>query len=853
MKGTLSKPNKETDARDEAEFQAEIRNTNGAPLYDFAEIREAGSCKDFAINELGIELNDNRCAATWRGGSNPTSVEMFDDGWCDYADPECEDSTRRRSVVDLCALVKFGGDGVKELQQAQKFLGEFYGLRPINLKKSPGKIESRADLLESKGFKALPKYSYVDLQGKERYFVQKFVNPRTKEKQFLQGTEKGWGIRGITPILYNWPEVAKAKNVFIVEGEKDVETMRKQGLVATTSSGGAKNWSDELNEALRDKNIIILPDNDKVGKAHADMIAHKLYGIAAGIKVVVLSALPKGDVTDFLEKENGSIAELNLRVKAAPLFRPTKTPKVLAAIEANKKPLCNYVENVVETANGKERVEKIARPLGELVKDVHTRLLGAPYKVGEQLFDHDRDTKDITYIYDAAGLYSFMALKTGQNVLWPSIEGAPTKQEFFEALKSQATKYENISYVPDYPRRDTTYYSHPELPKPTEGHRYFWGFVDMFSPVDDDEGVNRALLAAFIMAPIYHKPLTDKPLWVIDSPSGQGVGKSALPQMVAALYGRNMEEGRVLDASIYDIDRNYAEIVRRLLSSAGRTARIFRVDNVTGTLKCPNLASLVTTSSISGRPSYGRGEETRKNDLTYCITANGCQLDTDLASRSHYIMLKKPVMDAHWKDNVIQYISEHKMQIMADIIDILSTHKAFDIAPVTRTPEFEVNVLQAACQTPEMYSKVVTFIMDKKEETNTDEDVARRVEEEFSELIKHVAVIRGLKPITEEDGVFIYSDVIEDWFADKDWLGKNVIQEIRALGRSGMIRKIDSSVMRYPPKDRQGIRKRSGILWNTMKGATPIVVRKKGQRYEEVPIPWSNRKVLTPLKLQAAK
>ena len=40
-------------------------------------------------------------------------------------------------------------------------------------------------------------------------------------------------------MLYRLVEVLEAPIVFIVEGEKDVETLRSHGFVATTNAGGA--------------------------------------------------------------------------------------------------------------------------------------------------------------------------------------------------------------------------------------------------------------------------------------------------------------------------------------------------------------------------------------------------------------------------------------------------------------------------------------------------------------------------------------------------------------------------------------------------------------------------------------
>lgn len=63
------------------------------------------------------------------------------------------------------------------------------------------------------------------------------------------------------------------------------------------TNGCAGKWRAEYSELLRDRVVIILPDNDDVGRAHADLVAKSLRGIAAAVTVLELPSLPpKGDV-----------------------------------------------------------------------------------------------------------------------------------------------------------------------------------------------------------------------------------------------------------------------------------------------------------------------------------------------------------------------------------------------------------------------------------------------------------------------------------------------------------------------------------------------------------------------------
>lgn len=795
--------------------------------YNFSEIKEKGSCLDFVEKVLGATVHDGRCAAVWRNGERETSVAVEKDQFYDHG------RQQGGGLIDLCALAKFGGSDAASIQQAQEFLGEWLGLEEVKLRKAPAAVRNcRYDELIEDGYAETARYIYTDLDGRPVYHVVRMEHPE-KKKEFLQGTEKHWGIGDVTPVLYNWPTVHAASWCLIVEGEKDVETLKRFNVPATTNSGGAKKWRPEFAEYFRGKQVIIIPDNDEVGNEHAEMIAGDLHGVAAGVKITVCSRLPKGDVTDYIEKEGGTWESLAALIKATPPYEKRQMDPVEAARKANKKPFRNFVVEVME---GKTRREKkLPRLINEMVRDLHIRLLGAPFKVGAQMFDQDRDSSGINYIYDSAGLFSWIARKTNNHVEWAKIDGCVTKNEFYEALLSEAREYASISYIPDYPRRRDVYYAHPELPQPSAGHSAFWRFVDFFSPVDE---INRLLIASFIMSPIFYLPKVDKPMWIIDSPDGQGSGKSTIPFLTAYLYGGGHGQGgEVIDVTIYDLEKNYTEVVKRLISTEGRQGRIFLLDNVKGMLKSANLAKLVTAAGISGRASYGRGEESRPNNLTYVVTINSATVDTDIASRAFYIMVKKPRRMANWKIDVCRYIEENRMQIFADIIDIISFHQPYGIEPVTRTPEFETRVLQAACGTPEAYQRVIDFIASKKEETNNDEEVARRIEEEMLQRIISVKPIMGREPLDpQRDRIFIRSSVIEEWFKGKVWLDRQPISAIRNLAQTGMLSQVSPNITIWPHHSSDKLKRRRGILWNhqVMEGCTRVVAAVNDREFVEI-------------------
>src|SRR6266496_509621 len=151
-------------------------------------------------------------------------------------------------------------------------------------------------------------YDYVDERGKLLYQAVRYY--KKGQKEFYQRQPDGLGgwNKSVTKppirhVLYQLPEVTSAvqagETIYVVEGEKDANTLRFHGLTATTNVGGCGKWRDEYSETLRGASVIVLPDNDQPGADHAQQVKQSLQGVAASICIVQLPGLPpKGDVTD---------------------------------------------------------------------------------------------------------------------------------------------------------------------------------------------------------------------------------------------------------------------------------------------------------------------------------------------------------------------------------------------------------------------------------------------------------------------------------------------------------------------------------------------------------------------------
>jgi putative DNA primase/helicase len=137
--------------------------------------------------------------------------------------------------------------------------------------------------------KIVATYDYRDENG-----VLLFQAIRFEPKDFRQRRPDGvggwiWDLDGTRRVLYRLPELLDAikDTVFVVEGEKDVETMRSLGFTATCNPMGAGKWRDEYSETLKGfLEVIIIADKDKKGREHAQQVARSVSKVVGRVKVM---------------------------------------------------------------------------------------------------------------------------------------------------------------------------------------------------------------------------------------------------------------------------------------------------------------------------------------------------------------------------------------------------------------------------------------------------------------------------------------------------------------------------------------------------------------------------------------
>lgn len=177
----------------------------------------------------------------------------------------------------------------------------------------PVKVKVSAEKL-AKNLSLVATYDYRDALGELLFQKQRFVDENGKKtfRQRKPDGNGGWSYQlGEVPrVLYRLPEIANAvahgKPIWVVEGEKDVDTLVDAGYEATTMPNGAGTWLDIHTDALAGAKVIICSDNDEVGRKHALDVAEILKQAECRVSIVIP---PNGykDVTDLYDDDKSVV------------------------------------------------------------------------------------------------------------------------------------------------------------------------------------------------------------------------------------------------------------------------------------------------------------------------------------------------------------------------------------------------------------------------------------------------------------------------------------------------------------------------------------------------------------------
>ena len=267
---------------------------------------------------------------------------------------KCQSCGAGGDIINLFYMVNRLEDTPENFKYAVKTLSEMFHTgsipsEPSQSYRPTGKVGSRTHI-------------YYNADGS--IFGKKVITTLTNGKKspcwYLYDHEKKTYITGLheqkaplynANVLHNMDE----GTVFITEGEKDADTLsRLDDIPATTIPNGAgfSQWIDLYNDGLQGKDIIILTDNDDVGRNYGIKVAQHTLNIAKSVKIIPATAIwskcpPKGDISDIVQ----AIGEDEATQLLADAIHniPFCTPESLQTIEKNATSTLNQPKIVYHT------------------------------------------------------------------------------------------------------------------------------------------------------------------------------------------------------------------------------------------------------------------------------------------------------------------------------------------------------------------------------------------------------------------------------------------------------------------------------------------------------------------------
>lgn len=519
-------------------------------------------------------------------------------------------------------------------------------------------------------------YCYADADGKP------FEVVRFKPKGFSQRRPDGkggyiWNLEGITPTLYHQKEVeaaiARNETVYLLEGEKDVDNLRSRKLVATTNVGGAGKWRDYYTEALRGADLVIIPDNDEPGRAHANLVAGSCFGVASQIRIV---ELPDGskDVSDWFTN-GGDVQKLRGLTSKCPVYKPL--PKVVVT----GRQLRDLTSEALKNLYKDNKPPRIFRRGGTLIRVAQ-----------------DEKGRPFTEMLTESALRGYLArccdflratARNGMTAVAPpldvvrdilSLEGLdfPALEGITEAplLRSDGS----VMCQPGYDRVTRLYYhpssglSMPSIPERPTDDQITHAIALVGEPLYDfpfDSEASRANAIATMFTPIL-RPMIDGPvpLAIIDKPQA-GTGASLLAEVITLIA-----TGR--PAAMMTAQKDDEGWRKAITSLLLKGQLVVTIDNVESTLFAPSLAAILTATTYQDR-LLGRSEMvTLPNRTTWIATGNNIRLGGDLPRRSMWIRMDAKMARPWLRDTgsfrhpyLVDWVAHNRSNLLSAMLTIV--------------------------------------------------------------------------------------------------------------------------------------------------------------------------------------
>lgn len=554
-------------------------------------------------------------------------------------------------------------------------------------------------------------YKYNDENGNLLYEAVRFEAPgydkNFRQRRLDSAGEWTWSTKGVRKVPYRLPELLASHLddwVFIVEGEKDVESLVSLGLTATCNVGGAKKWLDEYSSHFVERKVAILPDNDAPGVEHAEMVAASVHSLADIVRVVDLPNLPpKGDVSDWLAA-GGNNEELIALVEAAPDWAPTKTPEQA-------------------TSSGTQSGQPITEAIEEYAAELGTLSL---CELDDRLHLNGKPISDADMAPLHMSIYDHNA-RVGKDGLYIPVGAIPmavlviSKRKTFHPVRDwlNSLKWDGGPHILALSKH----------------------FTDAHDPIRYENGatgpVFQALLARWLIGSVRRAFLgTQNPMLVLAGP--QGIGKSFLPMWLASPLGEFHGYSQA-DGNPYfcegSINPDSVDNQRRLTNKF-----VWEVGEVGGTMRRADLDALkqfLTASAATFRVPYFKYDVSKPALCNWIATVNpSIGFLSDATGNRRFRTVELTKIDWAYSSNV------DPNQVWAQAVDFYRRGITVDLSDTERKAVEGINQNHQASSNEE--EAILKYFEIKPE--REDWYVATRDVADF--LVKHVDSCRTSKGVT---------------------------------------------------------------------------------------------------------
>lgn len=438
---------------------------------------------------------------------------------------------------------------------------------------------------------------YRDIDGNIVAKKDMYKEPSGKKSAIWSRYENGAykiGLKGIEPPLYNIQDVVKELDtVYIVEGEKDADTVKKMGYTATTLP--KKKWITDYEKYLKDKNIVVIRDIDEAGERNANIVINGVLPIAKTVKKInpatMCEGLPSnGDISDV-------VAKIGIEQAKQALIKALSDTSIITQSIENVKPTAAEIEKKPPFT-----IEALEEYLKE--KNIQYRLNVITHKIDIVGFENENQEQIQANIY--AILYSDLQLKFNKSCTQNNI------REYLNVLASRNCYNPILEHLNSFDwdennRIDELY--------------------DIMN-INPDDSLSRALIFKWLyqtLALLYNTP--DKPFGAdgcLVLQGEQGIGKTTLFRTLA-MDPKYFKSGISIDF------RDKDTYIRTL------SCWIAELGEIESTLSdTERLKAFITQEQDEFRRPYGRGDETPIRRTSLCGTCNNTEFLIDVTGNRRW-------------------------------------------------------------------------------------------------------------------------------------------------------------------------------------------------------------------------